>query len=144
MSKEAAESPAGHAHHALRGKPFRPSAKAGLDWLSRRPVGVAAALGAAFLFAVWLAARPSASFTRRKIDFPAPPKLDAAIAAAQERLKADPQDLPALVELGTLHFQKGKDSYPDAINELEEARDLGALDARVFYCLGVMYQEVGL
>ncbi|MBI5631111.1 MAG: tetratricopeptide repeat protein [Elusimicrobia bacterium] len=73
-----------------------------------------------------------------------PPQIDTAIAQAQDKLKADPQDLAALVELGSLHFEQGKDHYVEAINELEEARDLGALDARIFYCLGTMYQEVGL
>src|SRR4029079_9664924 len=75
---------------------------------------------------------------------PAPPQLNSQISTAQDRLKANPQDISALVELGTLLFEKGKDSYVDAINDLEEALDLGALDPRIFYCLGIMYQEEGL
>jgi len=71
-------------------------------------------------------------------------RVEAAIAAAQERLRADPQDLGALVDLGTSHFRKGAEFFPDAVNELEDARRLGALDVRIFYCLGVMYQEMGL
>jgi tetratricopeptide (TPR) repeat protein len=81
---------------------------------------------------------------RPRAEAPARPRIDAAIAAAQEKLRSDPQDLAALVELGTLHFEKGSEQYPDAVNELEDARRLGALDARIFYCLGVMYQELGL
>ena len=77
-------------------------------------------------------------------EFPSPPQVASQIAAAQERLKANPQDIAALVELGTLKFEKGRDSYVEAIGDLEEARDLGALDARIFYCLGIMYQEEGL
>ena len=81
---------------------------------------------------------------RPRADFPARPRIEAAIAAAQVRLAANPQELAALVELGMLHFENGAQTYPDAVNELEEARRLGSLDSRIFYCLGVMYQELGL
>lgn len=84
------------------------------------------------------------TFPRRGAAFPSQPQITAAIASAQERLKGNPQDIDALTELGTLHFEKGRELYPEAINELEEARELGSLDSRIFYCLGVMYQELGL
>ena len=126
-------------HHA-------PHAPSSLSWWRPQPRWLpAAAFGALLLsaaFGFWL--RGAAAARRRRLDFPPPAKLDALIASAQDRLKANPQDLDALVQLGTLHFEKGKDSYADGINELEEARDLGALDPRVFYCLGIMYQEAGL
>ena len=107
-------------------------------------VGLIAGLGALILGVLCLTLRDMGSFSRRKVDFPFPPQIDAAIAEAQERLKVNSQDIASLVELGTLHFEKGKDFYPDAINDLEEARELGALDPRLFYCLGIMYQEMGL
>ncbi|MBI5623214.1 MAG: tetratricopeptide repeat protein [Elusimicrobia bacterium] len=75
---------------------------------------------------------------------PTVPNMDHELRAAQEKLRGDPQDPGALVRLGVLYFEKGKEHFPDAINALEEARDLGALDARVFYCLGMMYQDLGL
>ncbi|MFA6317960.1 MAG: tetratricopeptide repeat protein [Elusimicrobiota bacterium] len=75
---------------------------------------------------------------------PPVPKMETELRLAQDKLKGDPQDLGALVRLGVLYFERGREHYPDAINALEEARDLGALDARVFYCLGMMYQELGL
>ncbi|MBI4677092.1 MAG: tetratricopeptide repeat protein [Elusimicrobia bacterium] len=75
---------------------------------------------------------------------PAMPNMEAELRAAQEKLKGDPQDIASLVHLGVLYFEKGKDHYADAINALEDARDLGAMDVRIFYCLGMMYQEVGL
>lgn len=114
-----------------------------------RRVAAAAAVSMAALFGVlwWmLRERP---LERPRAGFPSPPDLGAQLAAAQERLKADPQDISALVERGTLLFQKGRgeagqDSYIEAIGDLEEARDLGALDPRIFYCLGVMYQDEGL
>ncbi|MDD5655685.1 MAG: tetratricopeptide repeat protein [Elusimicrobia bacterium] len=112
----------------------------------RLPSGRGRLLAACALAAVLLAfglarlrrpARPRAEPASR-------PGAAAAVAAVQERLRADPQDISALLELGILHFEQGPRSYPDAVNELEDARRLGALDARVFYCLGVMYQGLGL
>jgi len=81
---------------------------------------------------------------RPPLDLHARPQIDSALAAAQLRVAANPQDLAALVELGLLHFEKGAQTYPEAVNEFEEARRLGAMDARIFYGLGVMYQELGL
>lgn len=126
---------------------IKPARRAALSWArlnSRAVVLLIVFAGLAALGAMSLLLRDAGSFSRRKIEFAPLPQLDAAIASAQERLKVDSQDIAALVELGTLHFEKGKDFYPDGINELEEARELGALDPRIFYCLGIMYQEVGL
>lgn len=114
-------------------------------WLAPRAMAaVVAVIAAALVMIIALSLREAGSFARRRIEFPALPDVDAAIASAQEKLRENPQDIAALVELGTLHFEKGREFYADAINELEEARELGALDPRLFYCLGVMYQEVGL
>jgi tetratricopeptide (TPR) repeat protein len=113
-------------------------------WISARAVTIAAALAVVSLFgslAFMLREKP---LPRRHTDFPAPPQVASQISAAQERLKANPQDISALVELGTLKFEKGRDFYVEAIGDLEEARELGALDPRIFYCLGIMYQEEGL
>ena len=130
---------------ALRIKPARASHRGPAGWLdSRAIIGIVGLLTLAFLGALYFLLHDSGGFARRTIEFPPLPKLNAAIVAAQERLKGNPQDIATLVELGTLHFEKGKEYYPDAINELEEARELGALDPRIFYCLGIMYQEVGL
>lgn len=130
---------------ALRIKPARPSSRIAAAWLdSRALVGIVAALTLAFLGALYLLLHDAGTFHAKTIEFPPLPKLNAAIVAAQERLKGNPEDIGTLTELGTLHFEKGKEYYPDAINELEEARELGALDPRIFYCLGIMYQEVGL
>lgn len=133
----------GPAAHEPRVKPVR----APWSWggaLGGRGVAAAAAALVALLFGglYWtLRERP---LPRPRAQAPEAPQLGARIAAAQDRLKADPKDIAALVELGTLLFQKGKDSYVEAIGTLEEARELGAMDARIFYCLGVMYQEEGL
>ena len=125
-------------------KAVRSTWNLGGSWLNARTLSWAAGLSIAALFsALWFMLRTK-PLPRRRVDFPAPPQLNAQISSAQDRLKANPQDISALVELGTLLFEKGKDSYVEAIGDLEEARDLGALDPRVFYCLGIMYQEEGL
>jgi tetratricopeptide (TPR) repeat protein len=125
-------------------KPVRHPWLVGGPWLNARTLSWAAGLSIALLFTtLWMALRPK-PMPRRRAEFAPPPELNADISSAQDKLKANPQDLASLVELGTLLFQKGKDSYVDAINDLEEARDLGALDPRIFYCLGIMYQEEGL
>ncbi|MDX6767933.1 MAG: tetratricopeptide repeat protein [Elusimicrobiota bacterium] len=115
----------------------------GKAWLTPRNVAWAAGGAVVLLFASLFFAFRAKPIPRRAEGAP-PARLASKIAAAQDKLRADPQDIAALVELGTLLFSKGKDSYLEAINALEEARDLGALDPRVFYCLGVMYQEEGL
>lgn len=113
-------------------------------WLNARTLSWATGFSIALLFGgLWFMLREK-PLPRRQVDFPAPPQLNTQISSAQDRLKVNPQDISALVELGTLLFEKGKDSYVDAISDLEEARDLGALDPRIFYCLGIMYQEEGL
>lgn len=113
-------------------------------WLNSRVMAIAAGVSVLVLFgALWFMLREK-PLPRRHADFPALPKIASQIVAAQERLKVNPQDISALVELGTLKFEQGKDSYLEAISDLEEARDLGALDPRIFYCLGIMYQEEGL
>lgn len=133
-----------HAANEPRLKPIKSPWTLGGTWLNARTLTWAALFSMAALFSALYFMLRENPLPRRRVDFPAPPQLNAQITSAQERLKANPQDISALVELGTLLFEKGKDSYVDAINDLEEARDLGALDPRVFYCLGIMYQEEGL
>ncbi len=113
-------------------------------WLSARAVAIAAGLAVVSLFGMLAFMLREKPLPRRHADFPSPPQVASQISAAMERLKTNPQDIAALVEIGTLKFEKGKDFYVEAISELEEARDLGALDPRIFYCLGIMYQEEGL
>ncbi|MEK7382281.1 MAG: tetratricopeptide repeat protein [Elusimicrobiota bacterium] len=125
-------------------KPVRAPWRFGWDWLNGRAFAGLAGFSIAVLFgALWWMLRDT-PMPRRRMDFPPPPQLLAQIAGAQDRLQANPQDIAALVELGTLLFDKGSDSYVESIGALEEARDLGALDPRIFYCLGIMYQEEGL
>lgn len=134
----------GRAIEEVRLKPVKsPWAFAG-GGVNARFVAVAAAAVVVLLFGVLAFMLRQKPLPRRRADASAPPQIASQISAAQERLKENPQDIAALVELGTLRFEQGRDSYVEAIGDLEEARDLGALDPRIFYCLGVMYQEEGL
>ncbi len=128
-----------------RVKPVRGRWRGAGVWQDTRVLAAAAAVAIGLLFGgLWWSLRVKPLPRPRAADAPPPPGLDEQLASAQERLKTDPQDIAALVQAGTVLFQKGKDSYIEAIGDLEEARDLGALDARIFYCLGIMYQEEGL
>lgn len=90
----------------------------------------------------WIHVR--AASRRAEISLPSSFHLDAAIAADEAALKENPDDLKALTNLGLRYYLKGPGSYAEAINDLEDARNMGALDARIFYCLGIMYQNLGL
>ncbi len=127
-----------------RVRPVRSPWAFGPGWLTARYTAWAAGGTIVVLFlALVFIFRPK-SLPRRAGEGASPARLSGRISAAQDKLKADPHDIAALVDLGALLFEKGKDSYVEAIAALEEARSLGALDPRVFYCLGVMYQEEGL
>lgn len=115
-------------------------------WNLRGAYGAVAVLAIMVLGLIWNYRRGShgAAFPRTESEFMQISDVDRRLDAVAQTLKADPSDPYALVESGVLHFQKGKDFYPDVINELEEARKLGALDARIFYYLGNAYQQEGL
>lgn len=117
----------------------------GKAWLTPRNVAYGAGAAIVVLFIALGFAFRGRPMPRRPAEGVAPSKrLDARIAVAQDKLQSDPQDIGALVELGVSLFEKGKEHYVEALAALEEARQLGALDPRIFYCLGVMYQDEGL
>src|SRR5947207_1031961 len=99
MSKEPAKPPVEDL--ALRVKPpVRPAGRRFAPaWLSSRVViGVVLVLTAGFLGALYFVLHDAGSFAKRRIAFPPLPQLNASIAAAQERLKGNPQDIATLVE----------------------------------------------
>src|SRR3989344_4499912 len=83
-------------------------------------------------------------FPRDPSDFSSQRNLGRIVEQVQRELEKDPENIQALIRMGITHYQMGKEHYLDALNELEHARELGAVDPRIFYYLGVMYQEVGL
>ncbi len=59
-------------------------------------------------------------------------------------LAKNPKDLTALVNRGVVFFEMGQDHYSDALNALTQARRDGAIDRRVFYYLGVLYEDLSV
>lgn len=70
--------------------------------------------------------------------------LAAAKAASLSVLSARPDDITAHVDLAIASFEGGSGEYVKGLEYLERARDLGALDDRLFYYAGVMYEAQNL
>lgn len=109
-------------------------------------LGLLLILGVIAVYA--LGARPrilsSGVFPRSPSEFLPLRQLEEGLSQARSRLNGNPGDVKALVETGMLEFQRGEQGYISAIRSFEKARELGALDPRMFYYLGVMYQAEGL
>lgn len=73
-----------------------------------------------------------------------PVEADRRIESAKSYLASHPDSYSALTDLAIAYFQKGPDSYIDAMNALEKARAAGATDDSLFYYAGVMYDALGL
>ena len=102
-------------------------------------------------------APPSAVFFPRSPDqFKTGAALDADELAARTALRANPENLGAMVDLAVVLYQRGPDRYLNkdanldtpwdmgALQLMERARHLGALDERSFFYLGAMYEAKGL
>lgn len=74
-----------------------------------------------------------------------PQAVLAASRAASLAVLADrPDDISAHVDLVLACYEGGPTEYVKGLEYLEHARDLGALDERLFYYAGVMYETEGL
>jgi tetratricopeptide (TPR) repeat protein len=71
-------------------------------------------------------------------------KIDSEIAKLEEYLNLNPNDLHKTVDLGIYYFLKGPKFYDKSINILDNAWRMGALDERIFYYLGNMYEFLKL
>ena len=87
---------------------------------------------------------PPPPFPRHASEFRSPPALAAAKAAALAVLAVRPDDMNAHVEMVLACFEGGSGDYVKGLEYLERARDLGALDDRLFYYAAVMYENQGL
>lgn len=95
-------------------------------------------------------------FPRSPEEFKTGTALDADELAARTALRSNPENLVAMVDLAVALFQRGPDRYLNkdagldapwdmgALQLLERARHLGALDERAFFYLGAMYEAKGL
>jgi tetratricopeptide (TPR) repeat protein len=83
-------------------------------------------------------------FPRESSEFQAPDALEKTKADAEALVQKEPENMSGWVDLAVTAFQRGPDSYVEGLEALERARDLGALDDRLFYYAGVMYESKGL
>ncbi len=104
-----------------------------------------------------LYAPPTVPFFPRSPDqFKTGTALDADELAARTALRAQAENLGAMMDLGVALYQRGPDRYLNkdaaldapwdmgALQLVERARHLGSLDERAFYYLGAMYEAKGL
>lgn len=121
--------------------PFRPP-----QWPFDPAIPLAILVGAGGLIGTVQRYRPTpvVFFPKQASDFQPPAALEASAAAVDALLEKNPQDVEAHIQKTILEFQRGKDRYKEALKSLEKARDLGALDERLFYYAGVMYEAENL
>jgi tetratricopeptide (TPR) repeat protein len=106
-------------------------------------LGVLALLAALWTLRLYRPA-PEVYFPKRAQDFRSPSARDAARAAAQAALQQDPESIGAWMDLAVVSFESGPDEYVKGLEAAERARELGALDPRVFYYAARMYEAKGL
>ena len=103
-------------------------------------------LGAAAVFWTFTVYQPAPRrpFPRQPADFRSPAALDAAVQTAEKTLAETPENVEALLDLAIAQYERGPSQYKEALKSLEKARELGALDERLFYFAGVMYESENL
>src|SRR6266513_4248807 len=69
-------------------------------------------------------------------------EADREISSVKAYLTTHPDDFNAYVALAMDYFQKGPDSYVEAMNALDKARAYGATDEHLFFYAGVMYDTL--
>ncbi|HRY30367.1 MAG TPA: tetratricopeptide repeat protein [Elusimicrobiota bacterium] len=98
----------------------------------------------AILWTLGLYRPRSGHFPRAEAEFRPAVERERARAAAQASLEKDPENIAAWIETAVARFEEGPAQYLPALEALERARDLGAVDPRLFYYAAVMYEAVGL
>lgn len=71
-------------------------------------------------------------------------QIDSKLKKAEQKLEKTPNDLRALVDKGVYCYFKGPDHIADALNAFNSAWQLGALDMRIFYFSGILYENLSL
>ena len=66
------------------------------------------------------------------------------IASAKAYLNSNPDDFDAWSQLGMAYFYKGPEFYPDALNAIDKARQLGSTSESLYYYAGVMFESLRL
>jgi len=83
-------------------------------------------------------------FIKNPTQYLPPEKLNKLIINTRSKIEKNPEDIISYIELGIAYYQKGIDSYTDAINYLRKAVKLGSMDIRTLFYLGIMYDELNL
>lgn len=65
------------------------------------------------------------------------------IAFLTEKISRNPSDISALYERGRLRYISGPSSWVDAAADLEQAREKGSTEVKIFYYLGHIYSYLG-
>lgn len=123
------------------------SASVGSPWYTDPFWPVILALGVAVCFwtiRTYPSPPPPAPFPRHLSECRPQAALAAARAASLAVLADHPDNIPAHVDLALACYEGGPAEYVKGLEYLERARDLGALDERLFYYAGVMYEAEGL
>ncbi|MBI4396350.1 MAG: tetratricopeptide repeat protein, partial [Elusimicrobia bacterium] len=98
--------------------------------------------------AVWWTVRlytvPVIPFPRQPAEFRPEDQLKKTQEDLTAVLEKSPENISAWIDLTMAHFEQGPDHYLSALEALERARDLGALDDRLFYYAATMYEATGL
>ena len=73
-----------------------------------------------------------------------PSKLERILQKTEGSLEKEPVDLLALVDRGVAHFHMGPEFYDESHDELSQAWRSGAFDKRIFYYLGILYENLSV
>ncbi|MBI4370410.1 MAG: tetratricopeptide repeat protein [Elusimicrobia bacterium] len=85
-----------------------------------------------------------AFFPRHAGDFPKREEIERSLTQAKKELEGDSSALSPLIVSGLAYYAMGREHAVEALNLLEQARDLGSLDPRLTYYLAALYNMVGL
>ncbi|HAX61919.1 MAG TPA: hypothetical protein DCX95_05115 [Elusimicrobia bacterium] len=95
-------------------------------------------------FSGFLTFRKKEEFLKSSTQYLPVEKLNKIIINTRARIEENPEDIFSYIECGIALYQKGKDYYPEAVNQLQKALRLGAVDIRMFFYLAIMYDELNL
>ncbi|MBI3012572.1 MAG: tetratricopeptide repeat protein [Elusimicrobia bacterium] len=87
---------------------------------------------------------PTGFFPRLAEPSPNPGKLQDILKKSETKLSKDPNHLESLVNSGVAHFYLGTDHVALSLNALNRAWQAGALDKRIFYYSGILYENLSL
>lgn len=100
-------------------------------------------LAVVFIFVLY-PERQTYFFPRSATDFLPSGEIQEMISRTQEILTVDPENIEAHIQMGIARYQMGPEHYVKALQHMEEARRLGAVDGRIFYYAAIMYEMENL